>query len=219
MNRRAPPYALLAALALVIASCGGAPTVTYVSAAPSAASASWSFDQDAAGSLPQGSAVFAGQWAVRSETDAPSKPNALCQTGSATFPAIALTSAVYADVVVTVRFKPISGREDQAAGIIFRVQDKDNYYILRANALESNVNFYKYASGSRSGIKDGSAKVLAGQWQELRVEATGERLRGFLDGKLVVDAADGTYKAGRVGLWTKADSITCFDDLSVKPAG
>ena len=97
------------------------------------------------------------------------------------------------------------------------VQDKDNYYILRANALEANVNLYKYAGGQRSGIKDGGAKVVAGQWQELRLEIVGDRLRGSLNGQLVVEATDSTYKAGRVGLWTKADSVTCFDDVVVTP--
>jgi 3-keto-disaccharide hydrolase len=205
-------------VALAAVSCGGPAAISYTSAAPSAASATLTFDQDASGSLPQGAEAFSGQWAVRAEADAPSKPNALCQTASATYPSIVLSSIVYADAVITVRFKPISGREDQAAGIIFRVQDKDNYYILRANALESNVTFFKYAGGSRSGIKEGGTKVVAGQWQELRVESSGDRLRGFINGQLVVEAQDATFKAGRVGLWTKADSMTCFDDFSVKPA-
>jgi len=219
VDRLPSRVAVLACVLIAVVGCGGPPAISYTSAAPSAAATMLSFDQDAAGSPPKGSEPFAGQWVVRAEADAPSQPNALCQTGSATFPAIALTSTVYADSVITVRFKPISGRDDQAAGIIFRVQDKDNYYILRANALEGNVNFFKYAGGSRSDMKDGTAKVVAGQWQELRVEATGDRLRGFLNGQLVVETNDTTYKAGRVGLWTKADSVTCFDDLSVKPAG
>ena len=79
------------------------------------------------------------------------------------------------------------------------------------------MNLYLYANGRRSGIKDGSAKVTSGQWQELRLEASGDRLRGFLGGQPVVEATDATYKAGRVGLWTKADSVTCFDDMVVKP--
>jgi hypothetical protein len=115
------------------------------------------------------------------------------------------------------RFKPMSGRVDQAAGVISRVQDKDNYYIVRANVLETNVNLYKYAGGRRSGIKDGSAKVAQGQWQELRLEVLADKLRGFLNGQLVVEANDSTFKAGRVGLWTKADSVTCFDDVVVTP--
>ena len=210
---------LAVALALVITAsgCEGQATVAYQSPPPSATAASWTFDADAPGSVPAGAEIFSGNWSVRSEADAPSKPNALCQVGAAEFPAIALGPAVYGDVTVTLRFKPISGKTDQAAGIIARVQDKDNYYILRANALEANVNLYKYAGGRRSGIKDGSVKVASGQWQELRLEVAGDRVRGFLNGQLVVEATDGTYKAGRVGLWTKADSVTCFDDVAVTP--
>ncbi|MDP9281566.1 MAG: plastocyanin/azurin family copper-binding protein [Chloroflexota bacterium] len=209
----------LCSLMIVAVGCEGQPAITYSSAPPTAVAGSWSFDNDPPGNLPPGVESFSGSWTVRPESDAPSKPNALCQVGNAEFPAAALSSNVYGDVTVTARFKPISGQTDQAAGIIFRVQDKDNYYILRANALEANVNLYKYASGRRSGIKDGSGKVSAGQWQELRLEIVGDRMKGYLDQQLVVEAVDSTYKAGRVGLWTKAESVTCFDDVRVTPKG
>ena len=176
----------------------------------------WSFDTEAVGSMPAGAETFSGTWAIRAEDGAPSSPNAVCQTGRADFPAIGLGGAVYDDVVITTRFKPISGREDQAAGLIFRIQDGQNYYILRANALENNVNFYKYAGGRRSGLKNGSARVPSGQWQELRVEVRGNSLRGYINGQQVVDASDDSYKTGRIGLWTKADSVTCFDDVEVR---
>lgn len=215
-----PFRSLAASLALVVvaSACEGTAAIKYQSPPPSAASGSWNFDGDAAGGVPAGAELFSGNWLVRAEADAPSKPNALCQVGDSEFPAIALGSAVYGDVTVTMRFKPISGKVDQAAGVIARVQDKDNYYIIRANVLETNVNLYKYAGGRRSGIKDGGAKVANGQWQELRFEVVGDRLRGFLNGQLVVEATDATYKAGRVGLWTKADSVTCFDDVIVTPS-
>ncbi len=173
----------------------------------------WTFDKEQAGKLPVGATVFAGNWAVRAESDAPSSPNALCQTGYADYPALSLSDKVYGDVTVTTRFKPVSGNSDRAAGIIFRIQDKDNYYILRANALEDNVNIYKYVGGWRRAIQEGSAKVPSGTWQELRVEVKGNTMRGFLNGKLVVEARDDTFKAGKVGLWTKADSVTCFDNV------
>lgn len=204
---------LIVVLLLSLVSCGGSPTITYTSAAPSAAPVTWDFDGSER--LPEGAEVFAGQWVVRSEAGAPSRPNALCQVGNAQFPAILLPSMVYGDLTATARFKPISGREDQAAGIIFRVQGKDDYYILRANALEGNVNLYRYVGGARSVIKEAAAAVAVGTWYELRIEATGDRLRGFLDGKLVVESSDATFKAGRVGLWTKADSVSCFDDVTV----
>lgn len=206
---------LIAALLLSVVSCSGSPTIAYTSAAPSAKTVSWDFDGSER--TPEGAEVFAGEWVVRPEAGAPSRPSALCQVGNAQFPAIVLPSTVYGDLTATVRFKPISGREDQAAGIIFRVQDKDDYYILRANALEGNVNLYRYAGGVRGVIKEGAGVVTAGTWHELRAEATGDRLRGFLDGKMVVEASDATFKAGRVGLWTKADSVSCFDDLTVSP--
>lgn len=206
------------ALALIASACEGTPAIRYQSPAPSAPTGSWSFDTDATGGTPAGAEIFSGSWVVRAEADAPSKPNALCQVGNAEFPALALGADVYGDLTVTMRFKPISGSVDQAAGIIVRVQDQGNYYIIRANVLESNVNLYKYAGGRRGGIKDGGIKVTNGQWQELRLEVVGDRLRGFLNGQLVVEATDPTYKAGRVGLWTKADSVTCFDDVVVTPA-
>lgn len=213
------PRTLAASLAVVIllSACEGTAAIKYPSPPPSAAPGSWSFDGDAPGGIPAGAEIFSGSWVVRAEADAPSTPNALCQVGNAEFPAIALGNGVYGDVTITIRFKPISGKVDQAAGVISRVQDKDNYYIIRANVLETNVNLYKYAGGRRSGIKDGGATVANGQWQELRLEVSGDRLRGFLNGHLVVEANDSTYKAGRVGLWTKADSVTCFDDVVVTP--
>jgi hypothetical protein len=173
----------------------------------------WSFDTDKAGAVPAGAQVLSGKWEVRSESDAPSDPNVLCQTGEARFPALSLSGKIFTDATISTRFKPISGNEDRAAGIIFRIQDSENFYILRANALEDNVNIYKYVNGSRHGVKDGSAKVPSGRWQELRVEVKGNDIRGYLDGKQVVEAHDDTFKAGKIGLWTKADSVTCFDDV------
>ncbi|HEY3058268.1 MAG TPA: family 16 glycoside hydrolase [Chloroflexota bacterium] len=182
-----------------------------------AAPGRWTFDNDPAGGLPNGAQAFTGQWAVRNETDAPSQPNALCQTGQAEFPALQLDAGPNTDLTLTTRFKPISGREDQAAGLIFRVQDKDNYYILRANALENNVNFYIYRGGRRSSLREANIPVASGSWQELRVEVQGNHFRGFLqlNGQQVVDANDDSFKSGGIGLWTKADSVTCFDDVQL----
>lgn len=178
----------------------------------------WTFDKEHAGKLPVGATVFAGSWAVRAESDAPSAPNALCQAGYADYPALSLSDKVYGDVTVTTRFKAISGNSDRAAGIIFRIQDKDNYYILRANALEDNVNIYKYVDGGRRVIQESSAKVTSRIWQELRLEVKGNHIRGFLNGKLAVEAMDNTFKTGKIGLWTKADSVTCFDNVQVDVA-
>lgn len=209
---------LLAVLAVVIG-CDGTPRVKYQEADKTAASgqpADWSFDRDEVGKPPVSGEVFGGTWEVRAEPDAPSKPNLLAQTATTEdFPAVRLGTGVYTDLTATVKFKPMSGKDDQAAGIIFRVQDKDNYYIARANALEDNVILFRYAGGKRSTLKEGSAKVRSGEWQELKVEVEGNRFRAFLNGRQVVEATDDAYPAGGVGLWTKADSVTCFDDFRV----
>lgn len=175
----------------------------------------WTFDTALVNGIPAGAETFSGNWSVRAEIGTSSRPNALCQTGTTAFPALVLSTGKYTDVTVQTRFKPLSGNTDRAAGIIFRLQDKDNYYVLRANALENNVNVYKYENGSRVLLKKGSAPVASGKWQELRVQVIGGGIRGFMDGKLVVEAEDDTFKTGRIGLWTKADSVTCFDDVKV----
>ena len=208
-------------LGLVTIAGSGTPILRYQAQDVSAPAEPllWSFDDVADGGLPESAEVLSeprfGGWAVRGEGDAPSPPNALCQTGMGEFPAMSLGSAVFGDLVMSTRFKPISGVVDQAAGLIFRIQDAGNYYILRANALEGNVNLYKYASGRRSLLKEGNTSVFSGQWQELRVEVVGNHMRGFLNGEPVVEVADDAYGAGRIGLWTKADSVTCFDDTAV----
>ncbi|MBJ6724623.1 family 16 glycoside hydrolase [Geomesophilobacter sediminis] len=173
----------------------------------------WNFDKEKPGEIYFGVKAFSGKWLIRKEAGAPTPPNVLCQTATADYPALVLGDKVLDDLTVSVLFKPVSGREDQAAGIIFRVRDKDNFYILRANALEDNVNLYKYVKGRRELIKEGAAKVSSGRWQELRVEAVGNVIRGYLDGAVVVEATDETFRSGRIGLWTKADSVTCFDNV------
>lgn len=221
-NQPSPPLQATSAASAPTRPAGTTPGTrpsTVAAAAPSASPAarpgSWNFDADTAGSVPVGAQVFGGQWAVRAEPDAPSPPNALCQTGQADFPAIGLDSGPLTDLSMVTKFKPISGREDQAGGLIFHVQDKDNYYIVRANALEDNVIFFVYQNARRSQLKSAGAKVESGKWHELRVDVRGSAFTAFLDGKQVVEVTDDRFKRGGVGLWTKADSVTCFDDVQV----
>ena len=206
---------------IVLGACGGSPLESAPPPAPAEtfAATRWSFDQDPAGSVPSGMSVFAGRWAVRAEAGTPSAPNALCQTATAEFPALQLSSELHRDMAVSARFKPISGREDQAGGVLLRVRDAKNYYIVRANALEGNVVIFKYVDGRRSEIKSGAATVPSGTWQLLRAEAIGTRIRGYLGGTLVVEGEDSTFSEGGAGLWTKADSVTCFDDVVLGPVG
>jgi hypothetical protein len=123
-----------------------------------------------------------------------------------------------------VRFKPISGRVDQAAGLVWRYENQDNYYIVRANALEHNVVLYKVENGKRTDLPLVGAgrtygkktEVPAAQWSTLRVTAIGRRFEVFLNGTKLYEVEDSTFtQAGKVGVWTKADSVTQFDDLTV----
>lgn len=170
------------------------------------------FDDSA--TLPEGSEVFAGTWQIRPQDGAPTPPNALCQTATAEYPALTLGTANHTDATISVRFLPIAGQEDQAAGILFRSVDPGNYYVLRANALENNVNFYQFTDGARSILAEGDTPVPTGQWQELRVDIVGDIMTGYLDGSQVVQVRDTRLRNGRIGLWTKADSHTCFDEFT-----
>lgn len=165
----------------------------------------------------------AAKWSVEREDSAPSKPNVLKQSGEATYPICIKDDARLKDGFVEVKFKPLFGKEDQAGGVIWRVKDKDNYYVCRPNALENNVVLYKTVAGKRStldivGRKGGygvKEKVAPAQWHTLRVEFQGHRFKVIFDGKHLFDVEDGTFtEAGNVGVWTKADSVTLFDDFS-----
>src|SRR3989442_1220504 len=222
MRRRSLDLGTAGVLAsIVLGACGGSPLESAPPPAPAEtfAASRWSFDQDPAGSVPSGMSVFAGRWAVRAEAGTPSAPNALCQTATAEFPALQLSSELHRDIAVSARFKPISGREDQAGGVLLRVRDAKNYYIVRANALEGNVVIFKYVDGRRSEIKSGAATVPSGTWQLLPAQATGTRIRGYLGGTLIVEGEDSAFREGGAGLWSKADSVTCFDDVVLGPVG
>ena len=116
---------------------------------------------------------------------------------------------------VEVKFKPISGKEDQAGGVVWRAKDANNYYIARANALEDNVTIYHTIDGRRTEKKRTNMKVATNQWHTLRVDFEGNRFTVTYDGKKAIEWTDDTFKdAGKVGLWTKADSVTLFDDFN-----
>jgi hypothetical protein len=158
------------------------------------------------------------RWELLQDASAPNGPTVFAETsGDRTdyrFPLAILKGFEAKDVEVKVRFKPVSGKVDQAAGLVVRLQDQDNYYIARANALEDNVRLYKVVDGTRRQFAGTNVKVPVGKWQELGLKAEGDRLTVSLDGKELFSATDRTFaEAGRVGLWTKADSLTHFDDL------
>jgi hypothetical protein len=150
------------------------------------------------------------KWAIEKDDSAPSKPNVLKQSGQATFPVCFKNDTNIRDGFVEVKFKPIAGKEDQAGGLIWRLQDANNYYIARANALENNVTIYHTIKGKRTEKKRARMQVASGAWHTLRVDFT-----VTFDGKKALQWDDETFKdAGKVGVWTKADSVTEFDDFN-----
>lgn len=179
-----------------------------------------SFDADIVGQPPAGwtcGATGRGhpQWTVEVDPSAPNKGKVLRQSGSATFPWCVKSDARPSDGWVEVKFKPIAGREDQAGGVVWRWKDGDHYYVARANALENNVSLYYTERGSRKTLKYVDAPVQPNQWHVLRVEFAGTRIGVSLDGKRCIDFDDGHIAGpGAVGVWTKADSITVFNDFN-----
>lgn len=178
------------------------------------------FDNVPLGSLPAGwIAGVTGRgtphWAVENDPSAPSPPRVLKQSGSGTFPWCVKKDVSLVDGAVEVKFKPMAGDEDAAGGIVWRWKDGNNYYVARANALENNVSLYYTESGKRNTIKYVDAPVMKNQWHTLRVAFAGKRIRVALDGKLYIELDDDHIAgAGAVGVWTKADSVTVFDDFS-----
>ena len=130
----------------------------------------------------------AAKWSIEKDDSAPSRPNVLKQSGEATFPVCFKNDTKLKDGFVEVRFKPVSGKEDQAGGVIWRVRDANNYYVARANALENNVTIYHTINGSRVAFKSISTKVTSGAWHTLRVDFEGNKFTVSLDGKQVIEA-------------------------------
>jgi hypothetical protein len=132
------------------------------------------------------------------------------------FPLAIFESVVGKNIEISVRFKPVAGRVDQAGGIAVRVADADNYYVVRANALEDNVRFYRVIQGRREQIGGVDAKVASNQWHSLGLKAQGDQFAIEFDGKTLFTASDKTFAgAGRVALWTKSDSVTRFDQIAI----
>ncbi|MBV8406667.1 MAG: hypothetical protein JOY64_03485 [Alphaproteobacteria bacterium] len=196
---------------------------TVFMAAPAHAEA-LNFDSDKPGAVPAGwqcgsTGGGSPRWMVEADASAPSKSNVLKQSGSGTFPWCVKTGTSLTDGMVEVKFKPLSGREDQAGGLVWRWKDGNTYYVARANALENNVSLYYTERGRRITIKYVDAPVAGNAWHTLHVEFKGSRIRVLLDGRAYIEQDDGHIAGpGAVGVWTKADSVTAFDDFSYQPA-
>ena len=157
----------------------------------------------------------AAKWSIEKDATAPSKPHVLAQRGEAQYPVALKNDTALKDGFVEVKFKPVAGREDQAGGVVWRAKDANNYYVARANALEDNVTIYHTIGGRRVSFKSVDTKVASGVWHTLRVDFHGNQFTVTFDGKKVIEASDDSFKdAGKVGVWTKADSVTLFDDFN-----
>lgn len=202
-----------------------------MSVAPYAQVRKVDFEQDAVGHPPKGF-VFGltgkvgapGRWVIQQEAGGRYLAQLDADRTNARFPVAVLSDISAADVDLSVRFKPVSGRVDQAGGLVWRFQNEDNYYLVRANALENNVVAYKVQNGRRTDLPvKGEGRtygkktdVPSGQWSTLRVTAAGSAFSVYFNGNKIYDVADSTFIGpGRVGVWTKADSVTEFDDLTV----
>jgi hypothetical protein len=188
----------------------------------------YSFDADTPGVPP---AAFAfgrtgrgrpGRWLVQADTVAKSAPHVLAQLDADStnfrFPVAVTAEARPANVRVSVSCKMISGKVDQACGLVVRFRDENNYIVTRANALEDNCRLYTVSDGKRTELASHELEVSPDVWHDYRFEADGDRLRVWWDGKLVLEHRDKTLlDAGSVGVWTKADSVTYFDDLRIDP--
>jgi len=178
----------------------------------------WNFDGDQAGNIPSGFTNEGGEWKIVADPTAPSKPNVLAQlakNSGSTFNLTLVNGVNYKDLDVSVRMKAIAGQEDQGGGLVWRVKDANNYYVVRHNPLEDNYRLYKVEKGKRSQLQSADIKSNGG-WHTLRVTMKGDHIQCFYDGKLFLEAKDSTFPgAGKIGLWTKADARSHFDDLKI----
>jgi hypothetical protein len=192
---------------------------------PAPGAVMFNFDKDAGGQTPAGFTSYAtgdgpaGKWLVQEMAAAPSGKQVVVQTEANDtdnrFPVLIAEGPEFADVDVSVKGKAISGKVDQGIGLVFRFRDPQSYYVVRANALENNFRLYKMVNGRREQFAGADVKVAPNQWHTLRAVAQGDQIICYFDGQKLIDVRDATYIQGKVGLWTKADSVTVFADLTV----
>jgi hypothetical protein len=177
----------------------------------------WNFDSDRSGAIASGFTNDFGRWQITADASALSKPNVLAQlanSSSSEFNISLVGSTSFKDIDLTVAMKAVAGRIDQGGGLVWRAKDSKNYYIARFNPLEENFRVYRVVSGDRKELQSATIRRTEG-WHRLRVAMSGDRIECYFDGRKYLDVRDSTFKeAGKIGLWTKADAQTHFDDLS-----
>ena len=178
----------------------------------------WNFDSDTAGGIPEGFTVVLGDWKNVADADAPSRSGVLAQlakNSGSTFNLILVSGTNSKNVDISVKMKAVAGKEDQGGGLVWRAMDSNNYYVARYNPLEDNYRVYKVEQGRRIQLQNADIKHSAG-WHTLRVTMEGDHIQCYYDGGKYLDAKDSTFQAaGKIGLWTKADAQSHFDDLTI----
>ena len=199
-------FGTMVLMSMGLAATSQAQTVNFDNAPAGQPPAGWTSTRTGSGNA---------KWTVEKDDTARSKPNVLKQSGVATYPIAFKDDTNLKDGFVEVKFKPVSGKEDQAGGVVWRLKDANNYYVARANALEDNVTIYDTVKGKRTERKRANTKVATNAWHTLRVDFQGSHFTVTFDGKKAIEWDDEKFKdAGKVGVWTKADSVTLFDDFS-----
>jgi hypothetical protein len=220
-----PRTAIGKVLLLVAASIGRGESINFDNATVGTLPAGWTVAMTHTGGAPS--------WGVLKDDSAPTKPNVLAQVSTdrtaGRFPLAIWDRASLKDGTLTVKFKAVSGTVDQGAGLVWRYRDPNNYYIVRANALEDNVVLYKVQNGERLSLAPKGAvsntygvkhRVPKQTWSTLSVAFRGNVFTVSLDGEPLFDVVDSTFTgAGRTGLWTKSDSVIYFDDFQVVEEG
>ncbi len=187
----------------------------------------WNFDGDDAGKIPNGFSNQItgkggpGKWEIVRDETAPSRPHILAQTSQDDF-GYHFNMAVneketYDNFELIVKFKGVKGSEDQGGGPVWRYKDSNNYYIARANPLENNFRVYKVVNGKRIQMGSVRLKIASNTWHTIKIITLKDNIQCYYDGSPYLDVNDNTFQKGKIGLWTKADAVTYFDDLEVRP--
>jgi hypothetical protein len=195
---------ILAGIAVLVAGSGGSKTV-------------WTFEADPVGTVARGFTSESGRWEV---VALPEGGRALAQTArspDAVFNVALAQGTSARDLDLSVRLRAVEGRDDQGGGLVWRARDARNYYIARVNPLEDNFRVYKVVAGKRTQLRSADVPRSPG-WHTVRIRMRGDHITCDLDGKTLLDVRDATFPgAGMVGLWSKADARTQFDDLTLAP--
>lgn len=216
----------ISVLVVVGAATGFAQSGPTAQASPQTPKAEWNFEKDEVGKSPSGWRVAetrgtgkTGRWSVATDSAAPSRPNVLeldTQAEDQTYNLFVAEKSSYKDLDLRMRIRANRGKEDQGGGLIWRCKDENNYYVCRINPLEGNYRVYKVEKGKRTQLESAKLETKTGQWYEVRAVMAGDKIECYVDGKKFLDVKDDTFKdAGKVGLWTKADASSSFDNVVV----